>query len=85
MARTPLKSATIKSISKLLGDTTRGFNGQEITRYLSESNIPEIDTTISTKWQRLDSELSNKQATDKCSNNILSFIEKVARSSWAPQ
>jgi uncharacterized protein (TIGR02391 family) len=70
----PLKSGTIESICKLLGETHKGFTGSEITNYLKELNIADINAA-DTKWKRLYSALFNKQNIDRCSNNILAFLE----------
>jgi hypothetical protein len=70
----PLEFATIESICKLLADTNNGFTGSEIAKYLKESNIADIDAG-NTKWRRLNSALINKQTIDRCSNNILAFLQ----------
>jgi len=70
----PLESATIESICKLLADTNNGFTGSQIAKYLKESNIADIDVH-NTKWIRLNSALINKQNIDRCSNNILAFLQ----------
>jgi len=70
----------IETISKLLGDTSNGFTGSEITRLLNDSKIEDIASGI-TKWKRLYSALVNKQDVDKCANNILAFIENAMKPS----
>jgi uncharacterized protein (TIGR02391 family) len=70
----PLGFGTIESICKLLADTNNGFKGSEIAKYLKESNIADIDSA-NTKWKRLNSALMNKQTMDRCSNNILVFLQ----------
>ena len=79
----PLKNfelATIESLSKILGDTSYGLSGSEITKYLGECNIPDPGIN-STKWKRLYDSLSQKQKYDRCANNVLSFILHVMRPS----
>lgn len=70
----PLEFGTIESICKLLAETNSGFTGPEIAKYLRESNIADIDSA-NTKWKRLNSALMNKQTMDRCSNNILAFLQ----------
>ncbi|BCV44363.1 hypothetical protein TUM17379_13810 [Shewanella algae] len=51
----PVKSfdfATIESLSKILGDTSLGITGTEISKFLSECNIDDPGFN-STKWRRL--------------------------------
>ena len=70
----------IESIAKLLGDTSNGFTGSEITSLLNASKIEDI-APGGTKWKRLNSALVNKQDLDKCANNILAFIEHAMKPS----
>lgn len=70
----------IESIAKLLGDTSNGFTGSEITSLLNASKIEDISPE-NTKWKRLNSALVNKQDIDKCANNILAFIERAMKPS----
>ena len=70
----PLKFGTIESICKLLADTSNGFTGSQIAKYLGETNIEDIDL-LNTKWKRLNSALMNRQTLDRCSNNILAFLQ----------
>jgi uncharacterized protein (TIGR02391 family) len=75
MAMIPkFNASVIESISKILGDTSNGFTGTEIAKLLYESNIEDIESTI-TKWRRINAALENKQNIDNCSNNILAFIQ----------
>jgi|TARA_B100000929_G_scaffold84650_1_gene66069 uncharacterized protein (TIGR02391 family) len=79
----PLKSfdlATIESLAKILGDTSHGLTGSEITKYLEECSIPDPSRN-STKWKRLYDSLSQKQKNDRCANNVLFFVEHVMRPS----
>jgi uncharacterized protein (TIGR02391 family) len=75
-----LDLGSLESISKILGDTSNGLSGTEITKYLSECNIKDLQLN-STKWKRLYDALSTKQSEDRCSNNILAFIKYVMRPS----
>ncbi len=72
--------ATIESLAKILGDTSHGLTGSEITKYLEECSIPDPSRN-STKWKRLYDSLSQKQKNDRCANNVLFFVEHVMRPS----
>lgn len=79
----PVKSfdlAILESISKILGDTSSGLTGSEISKYLSECNISDPGVN-STKWRRLYDSFLLKQKNDRCANNIVSFITHVMRPS----
>lgn len=79
----PLKSfdlATIESLAKILGNTSHGLTGSEITKYLEECSVPDSGLN-STKWKRLYDSLSQKQKSDRCANNVLSFLQHVMRPS----
>jgi len=69
-----LNLSIVESISKVLGDTEKGFTGTEIAKLLNESGIEDIDSA-NTKWKRLNSALTNTQKTDGCANNLLVFIQ----------
>lgn len=64
----------IEMISMILGDTENGLTGSEIHRFLLQSNIEDIDFT-NTKNKRLFNALANSQNKQKCSNQILKFIQ----------
>ena len=68
-----LTQNVIEGIANVLGDTTDGFTGSEIHKYLHLSNIEDIDST-NTKRIRLYNAFAKSHNDNKCSNNILSFI-----------
>jgi hypothetical protein len=72
--------ATIESLSKVLGDTSSGLTGTEISKFLSECSIENI-VLNPTKWRRLYDSLSQKQQKDRCANSIVAFIQHVMRPS----
>lgn len=79
----PVKSfdlATLESLSKILGDTTQGLTGSEISKFLAECSIKDPGLN-STKWKRLYDSLSLKQQNDRCANNVVYFIQHVMRPS----
>lgn len=69
-------NAVIEQLAKILADTQNGFTGSEIGALLHESDITDVEPTI-TKWRRLNVALIHKQTTDKCANNILSFLQNA--------
>ena len=72
--------ASLESICKILGDTENGLTGNQISKYLSECDIhdPQLN---STKRKKLYDALELKQNQDKCSNNIINFIQHVMKPS----
>ncbi|MCW5601632.1 TIGR02391 family protein [Nitrosomonas sp.] len=79
----PVKSfdlATIESLSQVLGDTSEGLTGTQISKFLSECNIYDPGLN-STKWKRLYDSLKMKQEADRCANNIVVFIQHIMRPS----
>lgn len=75
-----LDLGSLESICKILGETNNGLSGTEITKYLAECNIKDLQSN-STKWKRLYDALYSKQTEDRCSNNVLNFIRYVIRPS----
>lgn len=71
---------SLESICKILGNTNNGISGTEISKYLAEASIKDPQLN-STKWKRLYDALSIKQSEDRCSNNVLAFIQYVLRPS----
>ncbi len=66
----------LEMICNILGDTNNGLTGTEIHRFLLQSNIEDIDPSI-TKRYRLFNAFANNQNKEKCSNQILNFIGNV--------
>jgi uncharacterized protein (TIGR02391 family) len=66
--------AILEGIARILGDTEKGLSGSEIGRFLNQSQITDTDPTL-TKWKRLYNAFAGFQNLNKCSNNILNFIE----------
>lgn len=71
---------SLESICKILGDTDNGLTGNQISKYLSECDIydPQLN---STKRKKLYDALELKQNQDRCSNNIIKFIQHVMKPS----
>jgi uncharacterized protein (TIGR02391 family) len=72
----PIEGAILEGIAKVLGDTANGLTGTEITKFLAEVNIPDVDSTNS-KFRRIYNAFVIFQNERKISNNILSFINKA--------
>jgi len=68
--------ANLEQVSNYLGDTSTGLTGSEIERYLRDSEIEDVNPSM-TKRIRLYEALAKKQRLDRCANNICSFIERV--------
>jgi uncharacterized protein (TIGR02391 family) len=64
----------LEQLCKVLADTNTGLKGSEIGRYLRECNIADPESS-STKWVRLYHALRQKQAPDRCANNVIAFVQ----------
>lgn len=67
---------TLQAICDILGDTTNGLSGSEITRLLKQCGINDPYSS-NTKRYRLFEALHQKQLADGCANIILSFVMKA--------
>lgn len=66
--------ANLQALCDILGDTQTGLTGSEIGRYLTNCNIPDPIPDM-TKRHRLFAALQTKQATDRCANHVVAFIQ----------
>lgn len=73
-------SASIESLSRVLGNTDEGLTGGEITKFLGECGITDPGLN-STKWKRLDDSLAVKQKNDGCANHVIAFVQHVMKPS----
>ena len=81
MAAYPMiKETDLEAICGIMADTNNGLTGSEIHTILARCNIPDINPNL-TKRYRLFEALNSKQKEDKCSNNLLNFIQQA----MAPQ
>lgn len=71
-----LNQGILERISKILGDTSDGLTGSEISYFLQQCKIKDVAPNI-TKWKRLYSALASVQNRERRSNNILRFIQTV--------
>lgn len=63
----------LRSISEILGHTSDGFTGAKIGEFLADCHIDDPYPVISTKRDRLFAALKDKQAADRCGNNVAAF------------
>lgn len=65
-------SESLRAICSILGDTTEGLTGTEIGQLLESCGID--DPMPGTKRYRLYEALAQRQAQDRCGNNVAAFI-----------
>ena len=68
-----INGSVLEGICKTLGDTNEGLTGPEISKFLQEATITDIDPS-NTKWKRLFNAFIEYQNKNQRSNNILKFI-----------
>lgn len=68
-----IDGGTLESIAKILADTNFGLTGTELSRFIPEAGLIDVDPTI-TKWKRLFNSFAEFQNRTKTSNLILRFI-----------
>ena len=66
----------LEQLCNVLADTSTGLTGSEIGRYLRDCGIPDPDPTT-TKRIRLYNALRQKQAADRCGNNVIAFVQSA--------
>jgi len=69
----PIDSGTLEGIAKILADTNSGLTGTELSKFIPESGLIDIDPT-NTKWKRLYNSFVEFQNRTKNSNSILKII-----------
>lgn len=69
----PIESGTLEGIAKILADTGKGLTGSELSKFIPESGLVDIDPS-NTKWKRLYNSFVDYQSKNRNSNNILKFI-----------
>lgn len=70
-------AAVIVGVAQVLGDTTHGLTGSEIAEMLKRLYIP--DPGPITKWKRLETALSARQAYDRSPKRTITFITDAMR------
>jgi uncharacterized protein (TIGR02391 family) len=77
VVKRPILSASIlESICLLLADTNTGLTGSQLAKLLADSQIPDVDPSLS-KWKRLFNAFVSWQNAHQCSNYILKFIQQA--------
>lgn len=69
-------SEILEAISKLFGDTQKGFTGDELGRLLACSNIKDPGASL-VKWRRLFFAFESQQVSDRCGNKIGDFLQNA--------
>jgi len=69
----PIDSGTLEGLAKILADTDKGLTGPELSKFIPEAGLMDIDP-INTKWKRLYNSFVDYQNKSKNSNSILKFI-----------
>ena len=68
--------AHLEQICNILGDTTTGLSGSEISTLLARLSIP-VPVQNGSKRVRLLNALSSKQRQDRCGNNVIALIQEA--------
>lgn len=76
----PIEGGTLEGIAKILANTDFGLTGTELSRFIPESGLVDVDPGI-TKWKRLFNSFVEFQNRTKTSNHILKFINITMRPS----
>lgn len=71
-----LDETHLQAVCDIIGDTSEGLTGSEIGRLLSQCGINDPEPAM-TKRHRLFIALRTKQDNDRCSNNVVNFIQTV--------
>lgn len=76
----PIDSGTMESLAKILAETGQGLTGTELSKFIPESGLVDVDLS-NTKWKRLYNSFADYQNRNKNSNNILTFINLTMKPS----
>ncbi|PBQ32348.1 TIGR02391 family protein [Sphingobacteriaceae bacterium] len=76
----PIESGTLEALAKILADTGQGLTGTELSKFIPESGLSDIDPA-NTKWKRLHNSFVNYQNKNQNSNCILKFINLAMKPS----
>lgn len=71
-----IDTEVLRSLCNILADTSTGLTGGEIGSLLCSCGINDLSPGI-TKRRRLFEALNAKQATDRCANNVVAFIQQA--------
>ncbi|WP_281227433.1 TIGR02391 family protein [Flavobacterium aquiphilum] len=68
-----IDSGTLEGLAKILADTEKGLTGTELSKFIPEAGLTDIDP-LNSKWKRLYNSFADYQNRNQNSNNILKFI-----------
>lgn len=68
-----IDSGTLEGLAKTLADTGQGLTGTELSKFIPEAGLTDIDPS-NTKWKRLYNSFVDYQNRNHNSNSILKFI-----------
>lgn len=68
-----IDSGTLEGLAKILADTDKGLTGPELSKFIPESGLIDVDFS-NTKWKRLYNSFAEYQNRTHNSNSILKFI-----------
>lgn len=74
MAVPSLNDNQLRAIADIIGDTTLGLTGTELSDLLHSCDIDDPEPSLS-KRKRLFAALQVRQQRDRCANNVLNFIQ----------
>lgn len=69
----PIEGGTLEGLAKVLADTDYGLTGTELSRFIPESGLTDVNPEL-TKWKRLFNSFVEFQNRKNNSNLILKFI-----------
>lgn len=72
----PFHPGELERLCRIIADTDTGLTGTEIGTILQQAGIPDIEPA-GTKWRRLRSALSARQAVERSGRCVLSFIRRA--------
>lgn len=81
----PIDSGILEGLAKILADTNNGLTGSELSKFIPEASLKDIDP-MNTKWKRLYNSFVEFQNRTHTSNSILKFINITMKPSrWVNQ
>lgn len=69
----PIDGGTLEGLAKVLAHTDYGLTGTELSKFIPEAGLKDLDPTI-TKWKRLYNSFADFQNRTRTANHILKFI-----------
>lgn len=72
----PFRASQLEAIAKVLGDTSDGLTGSEISRFLRQKNVTDPGSGV-TKWIRLHDAFADFQNRHRSGNLVLWMVAKA--------